>query len=160
MAVLKDILSDFYIFGILIFKFFLGQIAQNRMWLFSFIISLFLTSDSSNWRKNLKVDQTQQKPDTRIQQLSIVCSFCLMLLPLWFFLRFLLCIWIFCLRVCRCTICVSGAVEARRGHQIPENWSFRWLWAWVYVVGIKPGTSGRTVSALGHWAISPAVLSL
>jgi hypothetical protein len=33
---------------------------------------------------------------------------------------------------------------------------YRWLWATTWLLGIELRTSGRTVSALNHWAISPA----
>jgi hypothetical protein len=32
----------------------------------------------------------------------------------------------------------------------------RWLWATMWLLGIELRTSGRAVSALNHWAISPA----
>lgn len=41
--------------------------------------------------------------------------------------------------------------------QIPENWSYRWLWATMYMLGIGPGSSTRAVSALNNWAISLAL---
>jgi hypothetical protein len=33
---------------------------------------------------------------------------------------------------------------------------YRWSWATMYLLGIELRTSGRTVSALNRWAISPA----
>ena len=33
---------------------------------------------------------------------------------------------------------------------------YRWLWATMWLLGIELRTSGRAVSALNHWAISPA----
>jgi hypothetical protein len=33
---------------------------------------------------------------------------------------------------------------------------YRWLWATMWLLGIEFRTSGRAVSALNHWAISPA----
>ena len=41
--------------------------------------------------------------------------------------------------------------------QIPWNW--RQLWAAMWVLGIEPRSSGRTASALNHWADSPALVS-
>jgi hypothetical protein len=35
---------------------------------------------------------------------------------------------------------------------------YRWLWATMWLLGIELRTSWRTVSALNHWAISPAPL--
>ena len=40
--------------------------------------------------------------------------------------------------------------------QVPWNWIFRQLWAAMWVLGIESGSSGRAVSALNRWAISPA----
>jgi hypothetical protein len=34
---------------------------------------------------------------------------------------------------------------------------YRWLWATMWLLGIELRTSGRAVSALNHWAISPAL---
>jgi hypothetical protein len=36
---------------------------------------------------------------------------------------------------------------------------YRWLWATMWLLGIELRTSGRAVSALDHWGISPAPLS-
>lgn len=44
-------------------------------------------------------------------------------------LHFILCLWVFCLHVCPCTMCISSAKEARRGCGIPWNWSYIWLQA-------------------------------
>jgi hypothetical protein len=33
---------------------------------------------------------------------------------------------------------------------------YRWLWVTMWLVGIELRTSGRAVSALNHWVISPA----
>ena len=33
---------------------------------------------------------------------------------------------------------------------------YRWLWATTWLLGFELRTSGRTVNALTHWAISPA----
>ena len=40
------------------------------------------------------------------------------------------------------------------GYQKPWNWSYTQLWAVVWVLGIEPGSSGRTASALNLWATS------
>ena len=70
--------------------------------------------------------------------------------------------WIIKISFCFKTYCVSAlpgcmhvphmyAVprKARRGHQIPRNWSYKW-WATMWVLRIKLGSSGRAVSALNH----------
>jgi hypothetical protein len=55
-----------------------------------------------------------------------------------------------------CTLCAYlGPMEARRGHQMPWNWSYKWLWASMWVMQTKPGSSPRVASEL-NWAISPA----
>lgn len=44
-------------------------------------------------------------------------------------------------------------VWARRGHQNPWDWSYRWLWV-MWVLGIKLQSSARASSILNQWAIS------
>ena len=41
------------------------------------------------------------------------------------------------------------------GCRIPWNWNHRQLWAFLWVLGIEPRSSGRTASVLNHWSISP-----
>ena len=56
---------------------------------------------------------------------------------------------------CLCMLCACLVpTEARRGHRLPWNWSYRWLWATVWVLRIEP-ISGRVASVLNCWAISP-----
>jgi hypothetical protein len=38
----------------------------------------------------------------------------------------------------------------------PWNWSYRWLWGAMWLLGIEPRFSGRAASVLNCWAISPA----
>ena len=42
------------------------------------------------------------------------------------------------------------------GIGFPWNWSYRQLWATMWVLGIKPRSSERAVRAPNSWAISPA----
>lgn len=42
----------------------------------------------------------------------------------------------------------SVPIEARRRYQIPWNWSHRWFWANMWVLGIGTGSSRRAVNAL------------
>ena len=58
---------------------------------------------------------------------------------------YFLCALVFCLHTCLCWGC-----------QIPWNWTYRQVWAAMWVLGIEPGFSGRAVSVLNLWAISPA----
>lgn len=46
--------------------------------------------------------------------------------------------------------------QARRGQWIPSNWIYRWLWATICVLVIKPTSSLRPAGVLNCWAISPA----
>lgn len=45
--------------------------------------------------------------------------------------------------------------EARRGHWIPWNQSYGWLWACIWMLGIEPRCASQAISALSHCAISP-----
>jgi hypothetical protein len=54
-------------------------------------------------------------------------------------------------------ICVP---HVSRGPQIPWNWSYRWLWATMWVLGIEPGSYWREACALSHWAIPPVLLKI
>ena len=47
------------------------------------------------------------------------------------------------------SLCSVTPEEGIRSH-------YRWLWATMWLLGIELRTSGRAVSALNHWAISPA----
>lgn len=47
-------------------------------------------------------------------------------------------------------------VEARKGHNMPWDWDYRWLLATTWVLGIKPMSSTRTAIALkplSHFSI-------
>lgn len=48
---------------------------------------------------------------------------------------------------CLCTRRVPSAPEGR-GHQIPRDWSCRWLWAAVWVLGLELRTSGRAARVI------------
>lgn len=41
-------------------------------------------------------------------------------------------------------------------HTLELDWKYRCLWNTIWVLWIKPATSGRTASALDIWFISPA----
>lgn len=51
------------------------------------------------------------------------------------------------LLVYQCVVCMfvyvphAGLVptKTRRGHLIPQNWSYRWLWVTMWVLGSEPG---------------------
>lgn len=52
-----------------------------------------------------------------------------------------------------CTPCACRVLlEVRTGSQIPWNWSYRQLWATMWVLELEPGCS---TSVLNSWAISP-----
>lgn len=67
-----------------------------------------------------------------------------------------ICVWMFCLHVHMPTMCMClGPAEVRRGHSVPWNWSFRWLWVTMWVIKPKSESSTRGVSALNSWVIFP-----
>lgn len=55
-----------------------------------------------------------------------------------------------CISELVCITCVHVPVEARTGHHIHRNCSYRWLWATIWVLGNKLGSSARTVRALNR----------
>jgi hypothetical protein len=60
-----------------------------------------------------------------------------------------------CMYVCISYMCLVPT-EDRRGHQIHQDWRYRYLWTAVWMLGFKPRSSGRAASTLKHWAISVA----
>jgi hypothetical protein len=48
------------------------------------------------------------------------------------------------LALCVCLV----PTEVRRQHQIPWNWSHRWWWPIMYVLGTEPGSSAKVASVL------------
>lgn len=52
-----------------------------------------------------------------------------------------MCEYTVCIHVCIMPVCIVP-MEARRGYHI-WNWSYRWLWDAVWVLGTKPGSSGQ-----------------
>ena len=67
-------------------------------------------------------------------------------------------IWVFCLHICMHTVCVCVCLvltEARKGYQISWNWSYRQVWAAIWVLGIEPKSSRKAGSALNIWDLSP-----
>ena len=64
-----------------------------------------------------------------------------------------LCIWVFWLHVhCMCPWCPWRLKE---GVRFPGH-SYRWFWATMWVLGIKPRTTVRTAKALNYKTTSPA----
>lgn len=88
--------------------------------------------------------------------LCCACLLQLFVMALWIFLDVLFYVYdCFCLFVCTCTSALR-VFKARRRHWIHWNWSHRWLWAILVLLGTKPGYLARSVSALHHWVIFPA----
>jgi hypothetical protein len=56
-----------------------------------------------------------------------------------------------------CTTCMQCLQKPEEGTRSPLNWSFRWLWAVRWMLGIELRSSGRAASTLTCWAISPAL---
>lgn len=61
---------------------------------------------------------------------------------------FILCVWVFCLHVCLCTMWVQCS------RRLEESLD-RKLWADMWMPGIEPRCSARATGALNHPAISP-----
>lgn len=64
-----------------------------------------------------------------------------------FFLKKLLLVWVLCICVgaqryiFTDTKCILEPKEIRRGHWIPQNWIYKWLWVRVWVLGHRPRSS-------------------
>lgn len=56
-----------------------------------------------------------------------------------------------------CMSCMYVPVKARRGHQIPRNWSYRWLWMAMWGLAIEPRPLVRAARDLNCWAISAII---
>lgn len=49
------------------------------------------------------------------------------------------------------TLCISLVpTGAQRGHQIPSNWTYKWLRGTKWVLGIKTGSSAKIASDLNY----------
>lgn len=46
---------------------------------------------------------------------------------------------VFCVHVCMCAMCMPVPAEVTTGHHSLWNWSCRYLWATLWVLGIEPG---------------------
>jgi len=88
------------------------------------------------------------------EQLWIKCCCCCYCC----YVLFLFCVCVFYLCVSLCTTCMSSVFGSRKRVFGPWNWSYRWLWISMWVLGTEPGSSGGTASVLIHWAISSAPL--
>lgn len=66
----------------------------------------------------------------------------------------------FCLHVCMCTTCWPCSCRGHKRHQRPWNFSFRWLWAAMWVLRTVLWSSPRTASVLDGWGIPPALGTL
>ena len=56
---------------------------------------------------------------------------CILFLKMFFrvFIRFIhFILYVFCRHICLCTTCMLCGHGGQRGHQIPWNWTYRWLW--------------------------------
>lgn len=63
--------------------------------------------------------------------------------------------WFGCMKVYVSHACLVP-LESRKQCQSPWFWSFKWLWATMWVCGIGLRSSRRVDSALNFWAISTA----
>lgn len=60
-----------------------------------------------------------------------------------------------CIHECMYSKYVPNATRRHRGHQFPWNWNCKWLWATMWILGIKPRSSAKATCAINHWAIGP-----
>lgn len=69
-------------------------------------------------------------------------------LQFWFIFNLLLYGCFACMRFCAPHVCLVSS-RGSRGSKILWNWSHRWVWSTVWVLGNKP-------RSLNHWVTSPA----
>jgi hypothetical protein len=62
------------------------------------------------------------------------------------YILFCMYMWHVCAWVCIYAMCIQKSLEARRGQQIPWNWSYRWLWAMMWILRPEPRFSARTTT--------------
>lgn len=60
----------------------------------------------------------------------------------------------------RLKVCLVPITRVKRGHQIPQNWSYSHLGVTIWMLGSEPWSSIRTVNALTHRDISLAFITL
>lgn len=63
------------------------------------------------------------------------------------------CLMCMCVRECICQH--KASTEARKEHQILQNWNYGWLYVSMWVFGTKLGPSERAANALIHRVSSP-----
>lgn len=102
---------------------------------------------SASWELGLKMWNYQAFP---WHLLKIRCVYFFLIFD--FFIIYE-CIWVFCLRVCLCTMRIWFLEEARRKCQIPWDWGSGCLWAATLVLGIEHRSQKRSKC----W-ISPSAL--
>lgn len=66
---------------------------------------------------------------------------------------YLLNVTVFCLHLCMASWTCLVPAENGRGHCLPCNWSYRWLYANMWVLGTESKSSTRGTNAFNHWAI-------
>lgn len=74
-------------------------------------------------------------------------SYIILIFIVYFYVLFL---WAFLMHVCKYTVCVWCL---QKGLQIPWNLSYRWLWAIMWILRIKPVLRPWAASACNLWAI-------
>lgn len=81
-------------------------------------------------------------------QLSLSWCFCLFFKIKEFKM---LCVWMFCLYVCMCTLCEPGAHRSQKWASDRLELEYKYLWAAIWVLRIEPRYFVRTTNALNHW---------
>lgn len=77
----------------------------------------------------------------------------------YFWINFVLCVWMFYLHVCMCTMGVPGAHRTQRRVSGPLELDYRWWRATIWVVETESGFSPKATITLKPWAVSLAFMS-
>jgi hypothetical protein len=73
-----------------------------------------------------------------------------------------------CMHICMCSfactyVCVPHVWSVCGGQQRaldPMEWSYRWFWATMWLLGTKPGSSSRWAGALTFSVMAPALFCM
>lgn len=138
-----------------------GWIKDNLIWRITWLYSSSYLLCFGSWRvklclqKQVPMKVLSNSINTKREAKWSRTNILVLINWLWLFLKdFILCsVYVF-LSICMCITSVQILTETREEHQIPWNRVTRSYTERLWVLGIQPKSSARTVSVLDHWFIS------